>query len=72
MKVGNVEVQLVSSRIYEDMFIEVMAEIQEERPDLVPVTVQVTDHGLSCSWRRMAMSVALAQEVDATGDRFHE
>jgi hypothetical protein len=39
------------SRNYEDLFIEVLSEIQEERPDLIPPTVDVTDHGLSQAWR---------------------
>jgi hypothetical protein len=53
--------QVVYSRDYEDLFIEVLSEIQEERPDLViPATIHVTDHGLSRTWRRSSTSAALA------------
>ena len=52
------------------MFIEVLSEIQEERPDLIPATVEVTDHGLSRSWRRTSTSIALAQGVSATAVDF--
>jgi carbamoylphosphate synthase large subunit len=39
-------------RIYENLFIEALLEIQEEeRPDLILPTVDVTDHGLSQTWR---------------------
>ena len=62
--------KLATSRVYEDMFIEVLSEIQEERPDLIPATVEVTDHGLSRSWRRTSTSIALAQGVSATAVDF--
>jgi hypothetical protein len=39
------------SRNYEGLFIEVLADIQEERPELIPPTVDVTDHDLSRTWR---------------------
>ena len=45
--------------------IEVLAEIQEERPDLISPTVDVNDYGLSRTWRRTSTSVALARGVDA-------
>jgi hypothetical protein len=53
------------SRNYEDLFIEVLAEIQEERPELIPPTVDVTNHGLSRTWRQTSTSVALARGVEA-------
>lgn len=53
------------SRDYEDLFIEVLSEIQEERPDPIPATIDVTDHGLSRSWRRSSTLAALARGVDA-------
>jgi hypothetical protein len=57
--------RVVYSRDYEDLFIQVLLEIQEERPDLIPATIDVTDHGLSRSWRRSSTSAALARGVDA-------
>jgi hypothetical protein len=57
--------RVVYSRNYEDVFIDVLSEIQEERPDLIPATIDVTDHGLSRSWRRSSTSAALARGVDA-------
>jgi hypothetical protein len=57
--------RVVYSRDYEDLFIEVLSEIQEERPDLIPATIDVTDHGLSRSWWRSSTSAALARGVDA-------
>lgn len=57
---GNMEY----SRIYEDLFLEILAEIQEERPDLIPESVDVTDHGLSRSWRRSSTSAACAVGLD--------
>ena len=57
--------QVVYSSYYEDVFIEVLSEIQEERPDLIPAMIDVTDHGLSRSWRRSSTSAALARGVDA-------
>jgi hypothetical protein len=53
------------SRDYEDIFIEVLLEIQEERLELIPATIDVTDHGLSRSWRRSSTSAALARGVHA-------
>jgi hypothetical protein len=64
------EGNLATSRAYEDLFIEVLSEIQEERPDLIPATVEVTDHGLSRSWRRTSTSIALAQGVGSTAVDF--
>ena len=62
--------KLATSRVYEDMFIEVLSEIQEERPDLIPASVEITDHGLSRSWRRTSTSIALAHGVSATAVDF--
>ena len=59
-----------TSRMSEDRFIEGLSKFQEERPDLIPATVEVTDHGLSCSWRRTSTSIALAQGVSATAVDF--
>jgi hypothetical protein len=39
------------SRNYEDLFNEVLSEIQKERPDLILPTMDVTNHGLSRTWR---------------------
>jgi hypothetical protein len=62
----DVDGRVASSRTYEDRFIEVLAEIQEERPDLIPQSVDVTDHGLSRSWRRTSTAIALARGVDGS------
>jgi hypothetical protein len=48
------------SRTYEELFLEVLLEIQEERPDLIPESVDISDHGLSRSWRRSSTSAAVA------------
>jgi hypothetical protein len=45
---------------FEDLFLEVLLEIQEERPDLIPESVDISDHGLSCSWRISSTSAAVA------------
>jgi hypothetical protein len=57
---------MASSRIHQDVFIEVLTkEIQEERQDLIPISVvDVSDQGLSCYWRRTSTSIALARGVD--------
>jgi hypothetical protein len=59
---------MASLRVYEDIcsLKEVlMEEIQEEIPDLILISVDVsTDHGLSQMWRRTSTLIALAMGLD--------
>lgn len=47
-----------------------LSEIQEERPDLIPVLVDIMDHGLSRTWQRTSTLIALAKGVNTKDINF--
>jgi hypothetical protein len=58
--------QVEYSRSYEQAFYEVLEEVQRDRPDLIPTSVDVgEDFGLGRSFRRGSDSEAIARGVDA-------
>jgi hypothetical protein len=63
----DLEGHIAYSGIYESHFFEVLMEIQERRPDLIPASVDVVeDYGIGHSFHRGSDSEAIARGVDSS------
>jgi hypothetical protein len=58
---------MVYSGVYESRFFEVLTEVQERSPELIPASVEVAeDYGIGRSFRRGSDSEAIARGVDGS------